>query len=146
MKRLIVSAVVVVAFTVYAIFSRGEPAIQTVTTADVVASTSSSGSSQTASSISSSGYADGTYTGSKADAMYGTVQVQVVIQGGRITDVQFLSRPSGREESDQINSYAAPILVQETIAAQSANVQVVSGATLTSRAFMQSLQSALDQA
>jgi uncharacterized protein with FMN-binding domain len=146
MKRLIVSVVVVVAFTVYAIFSRGDSTAPTAITTDVVAPTSSSGSIQITSSASSSGYADGTYTGSKADAMYGTVQVQVVIQGGRITDVQFLSRPSGREESDQINSYAAPILVQETIAAQSADVQVVSGATLTSRAFMQSLQSALDQA
>ena len=146
MKRLIVSAVVVVAFAVYAIFSRGEPATQTATSRDIVAPASSSGSSQPASAVSSTGYTDGNYTGSEADALYGPVQVQAVIQGGRITDVQFLSRPSGREESNQINSYATPILIQEAIAAQSADVQVVSGATLTSLAFMESLQSALGQA
>jgi uncharacterized protein with FMN-binding domain len=78
--------------------------------------------------------------------MYGTVQVQVVIQGGQITDVQFLNHPSGREESNQINQYAMPILIEEAIASQSADVQVVSGATLTSRAFIDSLQSALDLA
>jgi uncharacterized protein with FMN-binding domain len=146
MKRLIASAVVVVAFTVYAIFSRGGPATQTATTADIVASPSSAGSSEPISSVSTGGYTDGTYTGSKADALYGTVQVQVAVQGGQITDIQFLSRPSGREESNEINGYAAPILVREAISAQSADVQVVSGATLTSMAFMESLQSALDQA
>jgi uncharacterized protein with FMN-binding domain len=71
--------------------------------------------------------------------------VQVTVQGGKITDVQFLSHPTGNH-SDRINAQAVPILTQEAIAAQSANVQVVSGATLTSGAFMQSLQSALSQA
>ncbi len=78
--------------------------------------------------------------------MYGTVQVRVTVGRGQIADIEFLTLPSGRRESDRINSYAAPILKQETIQAQSAQVQVVSGATLTSRAFRESLQAALDQA
>jgi uncharacterized protein with FMN-binding domain len=73
------------------------------------------------------------------------VQVQAVIKDGRISDVQFLSHPTGRH-SDEINAEAAPVLVQEALSKQSSSVQVVSGATLTSRAFMESLQSALDQA
>ena len=158
MKRMVVSAVVVAAFAFYAIFSRGELPVQTVTTVDVVASstgsttTQSSGTQSTTSqndtttSTASGLYADGTYTGSEADAMYGIVQVQVVVDGGQITGIEFLSTPSGRDESEEINSFATPILKQEAIEAQSAKVQAVSGATLTSHAFVESLQSALEQA
>jgi uncharacterized protein with FMN-binding domain len=78
--------------------------------------------------------------------VYGTVQVKAVIQNGRLTDVQFLSQPGDRRQSQYINAQATPILRQEAIQAQSANVQAISGATLTSQAFVQSLQSALSQA
>lgn len=91
-------------------------------------------------------YKNGTYTGSTADAYYGNVQVQVTISGGRITAVNFLQYPSDRSTSVYINSQAMPYLQQEAIAAQSAQVNVVSGATYTSQAFQQSLASALAQA
>lgn len=91
-------------------------------------------------------YKNGQYIGSSADAFYGFVQVKAVISGGKIVDVQFLSYPSDRSTSRQINSQAMPYLTQEAIAAQSANVDIVSGATDTSQAFIQSLQSALNQA
>ena len=91
-------------------------------------------------------YTDGTYTGSVADAYYGNVQVQVTIAGGKLTDVQFLQHPGGRSTSVYINSQAMPMLTQEAIAAQSANVSGVSGASETSMAFVQSLTSALAQA
>lgn len=91
-------------------------------------------------------YKNGTYTGSVADAFYGNVQVQVTISGGQITDVQFLQYPSDRQTSIMINSQAMPYLKQEAIAAQSAQVAGVSGATATSQAFIQSLSSALSQA
>lgn len=91
-------------------------------------------------------YKDGQYIGSSADAFYGFVQVKAIISGGKITDVQFLSYPSDRQNSIQINSQAMPYLTQEAIAAQSANVNIVSGATDTSQAFIQSLASALTQA
>jgi uncharacterized protein with FMN-binding domain len=91
-------------------------------------------------------YKDGTYTGSVADAFYGNVQVQATISGGKITGVTFLQYPNDRSTSVGINSQAMPYLQQEAIAAQSGQVNVVSGATDTSGAFVQSLTSALTQA
>ncbi len=91
-------------------------------------------------------FRDGQYTGSVADAYYGNVQVKAVITGGKISDVQFLQYPSDRQTSVMINQQAMPYLTQEAIQAQSANVDGVSGATQTSRAFIESLSSALSQA
>ncbi|MBU6323309.1 MAG: FMN-binding protein [Patescibacteria group bacterium] len=91
-------------------------------------------------------YADGTYTGSVADAYYGYVQVEVNVSGGKISNVTFLQYPSDRSTSRYINSQAMPYLTQEALAAQSANVNIVSGATDTSMAFQQSLADALAKA
>lgn len=91
-------------------------------------------------------YKDGTYVGDVADAFYGNIQVQVTIAGGQITDVQFLQYPNDRSTSIEINTQAMPLLKQEAIQAQSANVSGVSGASATSGAFIQSLQSALNKA
>jgi uncharacterized protein with FMN-binding domain len=91
-------------------------------------------------------YNDGTYIGNSANAYYGNVQVQVAITNGRITDVKFLDYPQGARNSARINAQAMPILAQEAISAQSANVNGVSGASETSSAFIQSLTSALSQA
>jgi uncharacterized protein with FMN-binding domain len=91
-------------------------------------------------------YRDGTYTGAAASAFYGDVQVQVTIANGQLTSIQFPQWPNDRARSVRINQQALPMLVQEAIQAQSANVDVISGATDTSYAFAQSLQSALDQA
>ena len=95
---------------------------------------------------SSTTYKDGTYTGSPADAFYGTIQVKAVISKGKITDVQFVQYPNDRMRSVAINTVAMPNLKQEAIQAQSATVDIVSGATDSSNAFMQSLASALNQA
>jgi uncharacterized protein with FMN-binding domain len=91
-------------------------------------------------------YRDGQYTGDIADAYYGNVQVEAIIQSGEIKDVQFLDYPHDRRTSARINSQAMPWLTTEAIQAQSANVDIISGATLTSEAFALSLQSALKQA
>jgi uncharacterized protein with FMN-binding domain len=91
-------------------------------------------------------YKNGTFTGVSANAFYGQVQVQVSIQNGQITSVKFLNFPQDRRTSQRINSVAVPQLQSEAIQAQSAQVDVVSGATLTSQAFMASLQSALSSA
>ena len=91
-------------------------------------------------------YKDGNYTGSVGDAFYGPIQVQVTVSGGKITNVQFLQAPNDRGTSIAINQQADPMLAQEAISAQSANVNIVSGATDTSNAFVQSMQSALSQA
>ena len=91
-------------------------------------------------------YKDGSYTGVSADATYGNVQVKAIIKGGKITDVQFLDSPHTRDYSVQVNAMARPLLTQEAIQAQSAQVNGVSGATFSSGAFIQSLTSALAQA
>ncbi len=101
----------------------------------------------TATAATSAGlYKDGSYTGQNANAFYGIVQVKAVIQGGKLTNVQFLNYPHDRRTSVMINNQAIPWLTQEAIQAQSAQVDLISGATLTSQAFVQSLQSALDSA
>ncbi len=97
-------------------------------------------------SPSPSAYRDGSYTGSSVDAYYGNVQVSVVISGGKITTIKFLDYPRDRDNSLEISNYAMPILTREAIAAQSASVDAVSGATSTSDGFKQSLESALAQA
>ena len=84
-------------------------------------------------------------TGSAVDIGYGTVQVQVTLLGGRITDVTPLSLPQGGRSSD-ISAYAEPQLRTEALAAQSAQIDVVSGASYTSSGYASSLQSALDKA
>lgn len=91
-------------------------------------------------------YKDGTFTGSVADAFYGNVQVQAVISGGRLTNVNWLQYPNDRQTSIEINSQAMPLLTQEAISVQSARVDGVSGASATSAAFIESLGSALNQA
>lgn len=100
----------------------------------------------TATAVSNGRYKNGTYTGDVTDAFYGNVQVQVTISGGKITDVQFLQYPNDRSTSVYINQQAMPYLKREAIQAQSANVAGVSGASATSQAFIESLQSALNKA
>ncbi|WP_032918361.1 FMN-binding protein [Mesorhizobium erdmanii] len=92
------------------------------------------------------GFADGTYIGPVTDAYYGLMQIQASIQGGRLTSLKVLKYPSDRRTSVNINRQALPMLRDEAISAQSANVDIISGATLTSRAFRQSLAGALKQA
>jgi uncharacterized protein with FMN-binding domain len=91
-------------------------------------------------------YKDGEYTGSRVNAFWGLVQVKAVVQHGKLADVQFLQYPNDRRTSVRINSIAMPYLQTEAIQAQSANVDIISGATLTSEAFAQSLQLALTTA
>lgn len=88
----------------------------------------------------------GTYTGSAASFRYGTVQVQVTVAGGKISNVQILQYPSSDPRSSQIAQNSLPTLVSETLKAQSAQISSVSGATFTSQGYLSSLQSALDQA
>ena len=82
-----------------------------------------------------------TVNGSAERNPHGTVQVQVTFTGGTITDVRFLQLPRTGP-----STMAGPRLVQETLQAQSADIDMVSGATVTSDGYIQSLQSALDQA
>ena len=91
-------------------------------------------------------YKDGKYDGRIADAYYGYIQVRAIIESGMLTGVQFLSYPSDRSYSVEINKHAMPILEAEAIKNQSANVDIVAGATNTSNAFRSSLGYALSLA
>lgn len=93
--------------------------------------------------VASGQYKDGTYTGPEVNVFYGLVQVQATVKNGQLADVQFLEYPTDRRTSQRINSIAVPDLQQEALQAQSANVNIISGATLTSEGFAMSLQNAL---
>jgi len=83
-------------------------------------------------------------TGRVASTVYGPVQVQVVIKGRKIIGVNILQRPDATEMDIQIGQYALPQLIKETLAAQSARIDTVSGASYTSGGYINSLQNALD--
>jgi uncharacterized protein with FMN-binding domain len=90
--------------------------------------------------------ANGTYSGTVEETRYGPVQVEIVVAGDRITDVKALQLTNQDPRSEQISNTAAPILRSEVLAAQSASVATVSGATFTTEGYLTSLQSALDKA
>ena len=87
-----------------------------------------------------------TVTGSVAQTQWGPVQVQLSISNGTITKVTVLQYPNGNSRDVELANYSLPILIKETIQSQSAQIDMVSGATYTSTGYIQSLQSALDQA
>jgi uncharacterized protein with FMN-binding domain len=101
----------------------------------------------TPSSTSASSAATATsYTGSAITTQYGVVQVKIIVSSKKITNVGFAQLTAYDDRSQRINSGAAPILLQETLSAQSAHIDSVSGASYTSDGYVQSLQSALDKA
>lgn len=98
------------------------------------------------SSTTSGKYKDGTYTGKTISTMWGNVQTQVTISNGKISSVKALEYPNSSQHSQQVNSIAIPQYTQEAIAADSAKIQSISGATVTYGGYTESLQAALDQA
>ena len=162
MKKVIISTLLVLVFAGYSLFQKfkkaeGDESGRVIMPSSLntnFSTTPSSGSSTDSglntSSVSSTGsvgaYKDGTFTGPVTDAFYGNVQVQAVIKNGKISNVVFLQYPNDQRESLQINSQAAPWLSQEAVRAQTARVDIISGATQTSEAFIQSLSQALGQA
>ncbi|MFF4890735.1 FMN-binding protein [Micromonospora chersina] len=105
---------------------------------------SSGGSTSSGGSGTSSG--SGTATGSVAQTRWGPVQVRITVSNGKITDVTAVRVPDGNHRDQEINDYAVPILRQEALAAQNARIDTVSGATVTSDGYRESLQSAIDAA
>jgi uncharacterized protein with FMN-binding domain len=160
MKKYIIAGVLVVAFVAYLIFANrnttpitatpsfGGPTTtpNTVGPTSLPPTTPPSGNPPSGSPSASAGqYKYGTYTGIVADAFYGNLQAVAVIQNGALTDITFPQYPT-HGHSSQVAAFALPALRQEALAAQSANVNIVSGATQDSQAFQQSLASALAQA
>ncbi|GAA1749058.1 FMN-binding protein [Nostocoides vanveenii] len=109
-------------------------------------SSSSSSSSASSSGSGSSSNAAKTYTGDEVMTRWGLVQVQITVANGKITKSGVTQIPWDNPRDQQINSYAVPVLNDEVITAQSASIDMVSGATVTSNGYIQSLQSAIDQA
>ncbi|SBN63417.1 FMN-binding protein [Curtobacterium sp. L3-7] len=130
----------------------GQPAVtapsQSTTSGSSASGSGSSGSGSSGSTASGTGGASvsGTFTGDATQTRYGPVQVRITVAGGKITDVTALQLTDHDGRSVQISQQAAPILRQEALAAQSASIQAVSGATFTSEGYTTSLQSAIDKA
>lgn len=147
-KKILLSLAVAVVFVVYSLHTRSEGSglkLAPPTTPSSSTSNTSGGSTSTPPATSGK-YKDGTYTGTVEDAFYGYVQVQATIQNGKITDIQYLQRPSDNPTTRAINDQADPMLVQEAIQSQSAQVDTITGASDTSMAFIQSLTAALSHA
>ncbi len=137
MKKILFTSIFIVAFAAFILYEQfsgnsNTPAI--VTDNKNIA---------TSTEIQTSLYKNGNYTGNVADAFYGKLQVEAIIQNGKITDIQFLVYPNTPGHTSEISASSLPILKTEAIASQSANVDIVSGATQTSEAFKESLKTAL---
>ena len=111
---------------------------ETVVAAPATTGTPSSGAGTTGTSS--------TITGSVAQTRWGPVQVTLTVANGSITAVDVPQYPDGNHRDQEINADALPVLKQETLSAQGADIDMVSGATVTSEGYLQSLQRALDQA
>jgi uncharacterized protein with FMN-binding domain len=128
------------------------PAISSSSASGATGSTSGSPpsgsppSGSTPSGSTSGASAAKTVTGSVAQTRWGPVQVQLSVSAGKITKVAVVQYPNGNGKDQEINSYALPILTKETVDSQTASIDMVSGATVTSDGYLQSLQSAIDQA
>lgn len=153
MKKFLLSAFVVVAFLGYAINQRfdredddNDLPVNTLPGPSPTPAMMNVNNMGRMGTMMGSTYKNGQFTGTSVYAFYGYVQVAATIQGGKLTDVQFLKYPNDRRTSVEINTQAMPILKSEAIQAQSANVDIVTGATQTSNAFIKSLTSALEQA
>jgi uncharacterized protein with FMN-binding domain len=123
----------------------GLKSLQTATATTAADSSAPSPAAGTGGATTPAPAVTGTYTGDTVDTRYGPVQVRITVTDGEITDVTALQTPSGNPRDEAIAARAVPVLTDEVLAAQSANVDSVSGATYTSDGYLQSLQSALDQ-
>jgi uncharacterized protein with FMN-binding domain len=149
MKRVIFSAAATIAGLVALLNFKTQPATTAVSPPAVSGSTTTAAAaatSRTSATTSSQSTGSGTFTGTAAQTRYGPVQVKVTVTNGKITSVQASEYPTDRPKDVQINSYAVPILDKEAVAANSAKIDSISGATYTSTGFKTSLQSALNQA
>ena len=123
------------------------PAKSGATTKPTTAKPAATGSAQTqapAPSAPATKAVSGTFTGDSVDVRYGFVQVKITVENGKITDAQAVTAPSGR--NDRYTQMSVPVLRQRTLAAQSANISGVSGASFTSYGWYTSLASALAKA
>ena len=115
-------------------------------TAPVPSATASAGSTATTSATPTASSGSGTYTGDAVETRWGTVQVEITVENGRITSADAVQFPNDNPKDQRINAYAVPILNAAVVDAQSGSIDAVSGATVTSGGYLTSLQSAIDAA
>lgn len=143
-----ITASVAVLIDGYLMFFKHDQSQETAQSQATAASDTESESSTTTSSSTSSSNStmkDGTYTGKSTSTEWGDFQVKVTVASGKITQITVLKHPTGGK-SDEINSRSLPTYKQEALAAQSANINQVSGAAETYKGFTGPLQSAINQA
>jgi len=152
MRKIILSLVVIISFTLYSLYERQQVnnAVTLVKTSDGQENISLS---PTPTSSSGSGlpptrgkFKEGIYTGSIEDVFYGDIQVRASIINGKLDAIEFLKYPNDQRTSIMINTEMIPILTEEALQKQSSDVDIVSGATDSSEGFRRSLANALDQA
>lgn len=150
MRRVVIAlAITAVGLVLLLGYKTSTPKAATSPPAAVSSGTSgSSGSGSTGSSGAGGAGGSGatrTAVGDVSETRWGPVQIKVTETGGKITDVQAVQYPQGNEHDLEINSQALPMLRSEALKAQSARIDMVSGATVTSEGYLTSLQSALDK-
>lgn len=124
----------------------GTPTTSTPTAGDSAGAVAPSATPSASATGATTPDTNATYTGDAAQTRYGPVQVRITVGGGRVTAVQAVDYPQGNPRDAEINAQAIPQLNAEAVAAGNARIDTVSGATYTSDGYLQSLQSALDQA
>jgi uncharacterized protein with FMN-binding domain len=127
-------------------FLVSSPMVQTPAATDPAPSSRTSGGGGSSAARPSPAVAAVAYTGGVANTRWGPVQVRITVLGGKITRARAVQYPQGTNVDAQINNYALPILDQEVVQKQSVSIDAISGATVTSDGYLQSLQSAIDQA
>ncbi|WP_405725190.1 FMN-binding protein [Streptomyces sp. NBC_01537] len=151
MRRIIVSCAATISGVVLLLSLKPH---STATTSSASISTGSSqsssstagGTSASPSPSAGSSTSTRTFTGTAAQTRFGPVQVKITVKNKKITNIEVVEYPSDNPKDQEINNYALPVLNQEAISAQSAQIDSVSGATYTSDGYVSSLQSAIDQA
>ena len=90
--------------------------------------------------------ASGTFDGTAVGTPYGNYQAEIIVTGGKITDISMLQSGNSDGTSRQISGYALPQLIKAVLQKQTANVGYVSGASFTTQGFESSVQSAMQAA
>ena len=142
----VVGLVLLLTFKTHSTSGAGSPpaAIGTPSAGGASGSSGASGGSDAGDGTATAGAK--TVTGQAASTIYGPVQVQIMVTGGKVTAARAVEYPQGTPRDSQINAYAIPVLDREAASVGSSKIDMVSGATYTSQGYVTSLQSALDQA
>jgi uncharacterized protein with FMN-binding domain len=147
MRRVILTIIATIAGLVALLSFKSHPPATVADTGGTTTGGTATGSTATGGATAPASNAapgEQTIDGNVADTVYGPVQVQVLVKDSKIVRVNILEQPSGTSHDLQIGQFAFPQLISETLSAQSAHVDAVSGASYTSAGYIKSLQSALD--